>query len=571
MELSRLESKSLTDLGEESLRAQDTTRDSQFDFTHQVREADETCVSTVSSSQFSVEDDGISSSDTTQLATSLLDEGQRSLSEAELQPEDQDEELEMSLRSHGSSLVELYPGMISRLGRAWHRQQVSEAAGSVLRRYRRWRQQPSRGYINNTFIVPLRHNSTKKMNKTRLKENSDSSMKIQHMETDTTPQAASQTVTSLQDWQAQQQSPGRVRASLAKEQHQPIFVIDLSGSPDSSKPKEVSLNKTFNVSQLGEQLSTNAVSSSRPFCPTAKASLDQPLRAKRLSLTAHSLQTSAIKERPDIYGSPVRQSPLKVRMTSFSRSPHASSRSPKTHSVESFSREPLRSRLTSTSLHSPPAVPLRVLNHQDARHSFQLPQLPSPSATAAGRPRLRRHLSFDSSLPSNRVSSPKKLDEEFLKLYHRFVCQSKSSSFNGPPCRLCETRFETSKGHSSSALAALALSPHRSLLRKRHRELSWNNHPRSKRPRDDYCTSSPGSKWHGNEMLSRRLSLSEYEQSHDGLCFSPSKHSMFQRFSSQQHSADAHQETLMSRGCDVSVGASLENRMANSISPRKWW
>lgn len=479
----------------------------------------------------------------------------------------------MSLRSHGSSLVELYPGMISRLNRAWRRQQVSEAAGSVLRRYRRWRQQPSRGYVNNTFIVSLRHNSTKKMNRERLKENSDSSMKIQHTGTDTTPQAPLQTVSSLQDWQAQQQSPGRVRGSLAKEQHRPIFVIDLSGSPDSSKPKEVSLNKTFSVSQLGQQLSTNAVSPSRPFCPTAKVSLDQPLRAKRLSLTAHSVQTSAVKERPDIYGSPVRQSPLKARMISFSRSPHASSRSPKTHSVESFSREPLRSRLTSTSLHSPPAVPLTVLNHQDDRHSFQLPQLPSPqSATAAGRPRLRRHLSFDSSLPSNLVScSPKKLDKEFLKLYHRFVCQNKSASFNGPPCRLCETRFETSKGHSSSALAALALSPHRSLLRKRHRELSWNSHPRSKRSRDDYCTSSPGSKCHRNEMLRRRLSLPEYEQSHDGLCYSPSKHSMFQRFSSQQRSAGAHQETLTSRGCDVFVGASLENRMANSISPRKWW
>ncbi|XP_041790849.1 uncharacterized protein si:dkeyp-117h8.4 isoform X2 [Chelmon rostratus] len=578
-ELNKLESKTLTDLSNESLRAQDITRDSELDFTHQAGKADETCVSTVSSTQLSVEDDGILSCDTTTLTTSLLDESQRSLSEAELQPEDQDEELEMSLRSHGSSLVELYPSMISRLGRAWRRQQVSEAADSVLRRYRRWRQQPNRSYVNNTFIVPLRQKSTKKMNnKTLLKENSNSSVRIQFKGTDTTPQSPRQRVTNLQDWQAQQQqqSPGRVRGSLTREQHQPVFVMDLSGSPDTSKPKEVSLNKTFNVSQLGKQFSTNAVSPSRPFYPTAKASLDQSLRAKRLSLTAHSSYTTAVKERPDIYGSPVRQSPLKARMTSLSRSPHAFSGSPKAHSVESFSREPLRSRFVST-FHSPPqkpAVPLRVFYPQDSRHSFQLPQLSSPqSATAAaGRPRLRRHLSFDSSLPSNRVScSPKKLDEEFIKLYHKFVCQNKLSSFNGPPCRFCCRKSEASKGHSSSALAALALSPHRSLLRKRHRELTWNNHPQSKRSRDEYCISSPPSKCHGNEMLRRRLSLSEYEQCHDDLCYSPSKHSMFQRFGTQQCSADAHLDTSVSRGRDMSAGGSLESKMANSFSPRKWW
>ncbi|XP_044054290.1 uncharacterized protein si:dkeyp-117h8.4 isoform X2 [Siniperca chuatsi] len=596
-ELNKLESKSLTDLRDDSSRAQDITRASQLDFTHQDGGADEICVSSVSTTQLSVEDDGMARSDTNQLTVSSLDESQRNLSETELQPEDQDEELEMSLRSHGSSLVELYPSMISRIERAWHRQHVHEAAEEVLRRYRRWRQQSKKSYLNNTFIVTLRHTNSNPRNmpsKTLLKENSDSPVN-QLVRTETTPRSPLQIVTNLQ-----QQSPGRVRASLRREQHQPVLVMDFSGYSETSKPKEISLNETFTVSQpsppevsqLGEQPATYAVSPSRPCYPTAKASLDLSLRSKRLSLAAHSPQTdgclmyesetTAVKDRPDIYGSPVRQSPMKARMmTSLSRSPLASSRSHKAHFVESFSREPTRPKPTSTSLSSPlqkPTVPLRMLYPQDSHHSFQ-PQLRSPqSATAAeGRHRLRRHLSFDSSLPSARVSySPKKLDEDFIKLYHKFVCQNKSSFFNGPPCRFCARSSEASRGHSSSALAALALSPHRSVLRKRHRELSWDSHPQSKRSRDEYGASSPGSKRHGNEILRRSFSPSEYEQSRDGPSYSPSKHSMFQRFSTQQRSADAHKETWMSRGRHISaanssgLGGSLDSKMIKGYSPRKW-
>lgn len=493
-------------------------------------------------------------SDTTRLTVSSLDESRRNLSETEFQPEDQDEALEMSLRSHGSSLVELYPGMISRLERAWRRHHVSEAADSVLRRYRRWRQQPNESYVNNTFTVPLRHSHLKKMTS---KESSSSALKIH-----ATPQSPLQMMTNLQDCQAQQQSPGRGRGSLRREQHQLVLVMGLSGSSETSKPKEISLNETFNVSEQGEQPSNFAVSPSRPLYPTAKASLDPSLRSKRLSLAAHSpqtdgcsmyaSQTTAVKDRPDIYSSPVRQSPLKARMvTSLSRSPHAFSRSPKAYSVESYSREPIRPRSISTSLSSPPrmpTVPLRMHSPQDSHLSFQS-QLPSPqsSTAAAGRHRLRRHLSFDSSLPLTCVSL-KELDEDFIKLYHRFVCQNKSSFFNGPPCRFCARSSEASRSHSSSALAALALSPHRSLLRKRHRELSLGTHPQSKRSRDEYCTSSPGSKRHSIGMLRRRLSPSP-----DGLFYSPSKNSLLPSFSTQQRSANKHQETWMTWGHNMSA------------------
>ncbi len=506
---------------------------------------------------------GVARSGTTRLTVSSLDESRRSISEMELQPEDQDEELEMSLRSHGSSLVELYPSMISRIERAWHRQHVSEAADSVLRRYRRWRQQSNRSFLNNTFNVTLRHTNSNPRNMTSKRLLIEDSLEeSQFMRTETTPRSPLQKVTNLQDWQAQQQSPGRVKGSLRREQHQPILVMDFSGPSETSKPKEISLNETFTVSQLSPPEVSQLGEQTRSCYPAPKASLDLSLRSKRLSLAANSLQTdsayasqtTAVKDRPDIYGSPVRQSPLKARMmTSLSRSPLAFSRSPRAHSVESFSREPTRPRSTSTSLSSPPqkpTVPLRMLSPHDSHHSLQ-PQLRSPQS--AGRHRLRRHLSFDSSLPSFRASySPKKLDEDFIKLYHKFVCQNKSSFFNGRPCRFCARSSEASRDHSSSALAALALSPHRSVLRKRHRELSCGSHPQSKRSRDEYCTSSPGSKRHGNEMR-RRLLPSEYEQSHDGPSYSPGKHSMLQRFSTQQRSADAQQETWMSRGRHISA------------------
>ncbi|KAG8003452.1 hypothetical protein GBF38_018581 [Nibea albiflora] len=538
-------------LSDVSLRAQDITRDSQLDFSHQDGGSNETCISSVASTLMSVDDDGVSRSDVTQLTVSSLDESQRNLSVTELQPEDNDEELEMILRNHGSSLMDLYPGLISRIERAQHRQHVSNAADSVLRRYRRLRQQPNRSYVNNTFIVPRRQSNTKKRS-----SKSNSPMTIPFMGTDATSRSTSRGINSQQDWQTQQQSPGRMR----REQHQPILVMDLSGCSGTFKPKEMSLNETFNVSELVEQPSTYAVSPLRAFYPTAKASMDQSLRSKRLSLAAHSPQTdrysmyesTAVKERPDIYSSPVRQSPLKARlMTSLSRSPGAFSQSPKAHAVESFSREPVRSRSVSASLSfSPqkPTVPVRVLHPQDSRHSLQT-QLHSPQTAAApaGRHGLRRHLSFDSSLSSRRDFCPsKKLDEDFVKLYHKLVCQNKSSFFNGQPCRICARSSEASRGHSSSSLAALALSPHRSLLRKRHRELGWDSHHQSKRFRDEYCASSPGSRRHGNEMLRRRLSASEY----DGLSYSPSKHSMLHRFSSQQLSADPRQETWMNLSCD---------------------
>lgn len=504
---------------------------------------------------------GTAGSDATQLTVSSLDESQRSLSVTESQPEDHDEELEMSLRSHSNSLVELYPSMISRIGRAWHRQHVTEAAGSVVRRYRRWQQQPNRSYLNKTFNVTVRRTSPNKMTNETLHEvMTNSPEKIHVMETGAAPCSPLQMLTKPKDWKAKHQSPGRVRGLLKGEPHQPIVVMDLSESCETSILKNISLNETFNVSQLEEPLDSHAVGPSRPSCSPAKTSLDLVHRHKTLSLAAHSPQADRsgknaqqiiAAERSDIYRSPLKQSPLKARvMSSLSRSPLSFSRSQL--SVESFSREP---RSPSIFLPSPPrrpSVQRRMLYAPDSHHSFQ-PQVPSPqSAKGAGHHRLRRHLSFDSLLLTRISDSPKQVDEEFLKLYHMFVCQNKYTFFSGHPCRYCLKGSETKRSESSSALAALALSPHRSLLRKRHRELSLESHPQSKRFRDDHCKSSPGSKRYVNEMRRHSLSQSEY----DGLSYSPGKRGSFSK---------NLPPAALSRETSADLNRSLHRRVFSSV------
>ncbi|KAK5930843.1 hypothetical protein CgunFtcFv8_027048 [Champsocephalus gunnari] len=559
IKLNKLDSKSIEELREESISSQDITGTSQLDFTHQDGRAAASC----SVIHMSVEDDGVASNEATQLSTVSSDESQRNISFTDFQPEDQDEELDMTLRNLGSSLVELYPSMISRLGQACRRQQVSKAADSVLRRYHRWRKQSNRSNLNNTFNVPLMYTHRKPKNMTDqmlLEENTNSPVKKKFMVAEPTHRSPLKIVNKIQALEVQQQSPRRER------REHPMVTMDF-GPYKTLMQTESCMNETFAVSeasQLEELPSIYTVSPSRPCYPAARASLDASLRSGRYSLSTLPLQTDgcsvyasdppSVKERLDIYGSPVRKSSFEARMVTDLRSPQAFSRSPRAHAVESFSREPTRPRLLSTSPQKP-TVLLRMLHPQDS-HLSPHQQLRSPQSASAGesRHRLQRNLSYDSSLPLLRAPcSPKKLDEDFLKLYHKFVCQNKSSFFNGISCRLCERSSEASKSSSSSALAALALSPHRSVLRKRHRELNWDSEPQSKRYRDEFCPSSPGSARHGKELLRRRLALYEYEQSHDGVSDSAAKPSMFQRFNTQQRSAEAHQETWMSRHRHVSA------------------
>ncbi|XP_015827215.1 uncharacterized protein si:dkeyp-117h8.4 isoform X1 [Nothobranchius furzeri] len=523
--LKDLESKSRSDWNEESSIRQDVTGTSQLDLTCDDSRADETCIST---RELAAED---SSGNPTELEeVSLLDDSRRSSYENELLPEDQDEELQMSLNSHGSSLVELYPSMVSRIERAWHRQHVSDAASLVLKRYRKFRQQPKRSGLNSTFDVTPRHSN--KSPKTFSNKNSRSSAKRTSPETSSRCVQQTTILGPHEEQLQQQRSLGKNRALLRRAMPHNVRVMDLS---DNAKPREISRNNTFFVGELSphkqsplvERVS-NKTASSSPSYVTVR---DSPFRETRPFLPSHSAEsltcakeTPALKERPDTYGSPVRQSPFKARlMSTLSSSPSAFSRSPKEHSLDCSFKESVKSRSESASLPSTPSRPqvqLWVPRTQSSQCPPQ-PQLlsPQPARRADTLHRLKRHLSFDS-VPRN--ISPKKVDEDFVKLYHRLVCQSTSAFFNSLPCRLCGRNSESSRGLSSS-LEALALSPHRSVLWKRHRVLRDDSYPQSKRLRDECYTYSPGSKRHRQERLRRRLSLSELELPQGAVSFSPSK------------------------------------------------
>lgn len=470
--------------------------------------------------------------ETGQLSLSLLDESSRNSSLLSLQPEDVDDELDLTFRNRGCPLADLYPGMVDRVKQAWSRQQATEAADVVLRKYRRWRQQPRRSSSDNSLSAPPRHIHHKQIVQ---RECLDHSPKICDI-----PRPSLKAATNQPAWSAVKVSPGRVR----RQWPEPILVMDFSSVSETSYPTKVSLNETFDVPET--KLASNYNFS--PSQPTGSRELT--LKSKRLSLAARSLQADGnckyVTDIPSDTRSPVRLSSSRNKMM-CSRSPHASLRSPGARSMEGFPREPKRRRSMSESLPSTSNMPLKGFRPQEPHLSFASQPSPKRSASTSEPRRLRRHLSFDSSLPVSCSSwSRERLDDEFIKLYHWFVCQNKASSHQGPPCRFCARNGEVGKGNNNSSsssttsssasdLAALALSPHRSLLRKQHLEMSWDSHPQSKRLRDECYAPSPGSKRHVKETLRRRLSPFEPQQSHDRISFSPRSSNLLSRFNYQQH------------------------------------
>lgn len=485
---------------------------------------------------------------------SELTENLGNFSETDLQLGDQDKDLDTSLRSQGSSLEELYPSMISQIGRARHRQCVTDAADSVLRRYHRWRCLSNRSTLNSTFNVSQRHTkkTPEKTSRPTLEETCNSPWRRQLPGTTPNrgvPSSPLHKANTVQDCHTKLYSPGRGRASLRGARHQPVVVMDFSDPCEPPEPP-VQLYETFTVTppsppsfyQLGEPYRLSAASPSRGYSPSVKASLDPSLRSRRLTHSSPSARSVGCamfdyETTTDTYRSPVRQSPLKAKLMSregVTKSPYAFSRSPKTESVGNNSREAAKARSLLTLLSSPPRKPtpdfLRMPCSQNFRYSPQS-HLRSPLSR---RQSIQRHRSFDSFLPTNRVPfSQKELDDDFTRLYHKFVCQSKSSPFRPPPCRHCMKSSEASRGHSSQTLVALALSPHRFALKKRHRELDRESYPQSKRSREGYCAHSPGSKHLRKESLRRCLCPPELDSSHVGSSGSSSS-SVCRRFSRKQ-------------------------------------
>ncbi|XP_043984274.1 uncharacterized protein si:dkeyp-117h8.4 isoform X2 [Gambusia affinis] len=485
-----------------------------------------------------------------------LDEIWWNPSESEFLPEDQDEELQVSLSSRSNTLAELYPTMVSRIERAWHRQAVSTAARSVLRRYRRWRQRSRR--LNTTFDFTARPNDTlvkPSASKKLLAKDSGRPAERMWTETISRPRLGPSTLASLRN---RRQSPGRVRGLLIGDTPHHVRVMDCS---DTTNPREMLLNKAFTVYEYSPRKQTH-LADQIPI--NAKSSPDSSFRLRRLSVSSAEVsagETLSVPERPDIYRTPARHSPFKARTASpLSRSPLAFSRR---KYDEGWSREPMKPRSLSTSMSSPskrPVVLVKMVDPQDSTQSpRQRPVLSPPARTETSHRGFRRNLSYDSSLPRHAYPLANKVEEDYLRVYHKFVCQNKSAPFDALPCRLCGRRSEAGRTSSFTSLAALALSPHRSILRKRDREQRCDGDPQSKRLRYENYAFSPGSKRHSDEMLRRRQSPKP-----SAVPYSPGKHRSQESTAYLDAWMDRHQPLFSS------PGGQLDNDARGGFSPRNW-
>ncbi|KAK6313951.1 hypothetical protein J4Q44_G00154100 [Coregonus suidteri] len=543
-------------------------------------------------------------------------------------PEEQDEELERSLSSQCSTLLDLYPSMLSKVGEAWQRQHMSDAAVGVLRRYHRLRWFSNRNLNNSTFNITLRpaHRKTTLNNgqsnlqtsqNTILNVTNPKSLKFNVKRTTTLTHPPPQTKVNLQEWPAERLSPRKGTDSGNRQPPRPVLVMDFSSRPSSAgsspaspplssaassplsalssaassppssaaslpcsalssadsslqespEPEEPPLNQTFIVSMPSSPpprvgYTTLVFSPARSEGPFTARGLSSPsIRKCALPTLPHQRFFTAVcpvvsMNMSSDYRSPVALSPYRARLLSWDGQRAASNahhRSPKSGFAGYHQRntvEPRSSPASSpSSLHRPLMSP-RKPHHLDSCSPSQLKLQSSRSSSnhesGAGQPRLRRHCSLDSFSPSISLlrNSAKQIDKDFQKVYHKLVCQGKSSS----SCRMCERRAETTRGTSSSALAALALSPHHSVIRKRCRELVQEQSPESKRFRDRSFVYSPGSLRQRIEMFrcqnssDSHLSSTQRDISCDSHNWSPRKASLAQTHHSphhQHHSSDA--------------------------------
>lgn len=490
--LDGLDSMSFADSQRESL--QDITRDSLLNGT--CKETSEDFVATSLSK--------VTRNDTSRDTVGPLDESQRNYSLQADQPEGQDEEMNVSRQSDGSSLGECYPDMVSQIGKAWHQQHVSEAADSVRRRYQRWRK--TQMLRNNTFHVVQRQN----------KERSRKELfgKPHHTLRSPVRSGSSAVVKAVL------QSPVKIVTISGQKSQNYCSAVRRSEAtagvmnmPAIYKESQRALNKTFAVSGPSLRLSTFTTSPPALYSPHKpvqdlsvwmKESDMSPRCMQAACSSVHGIYSSPVKsksykamltsrdifnEQSDISGSPMRKSGVKLCASRESpqQSPyaHVASLKASPYIKQNLSKKLKRSNSTSNFALSPakkPSVSRRMLEYPDQCVTSQQwsPQLITPRSRHLG---LGHHLSFDSSsvlFSCSSATTSKDIDGDFIKLYHKFVCLNESS-LNSPPCRFCTKNPEASRRFSSN-LAALALSPHRSLLRKRQWELQ--NYPHSKRFKD---------------------------------------------------------------------------------------
>ncbi|CAL8256296.1 unnamed protein product [Merluccius merluccius] len=284
-----------------------------------------------------------------------------------------------------------------------------------------------------------------------------------------------------------------------EQQQRPVRGMDFN----LPEPSQASTNQIFTVSK------------GSPHCSPLSGRLQRQSSSPAVRSPAQTLRSSGSDEPRVMESSTVPSSPVR-QQGSFktkwrNQEGYGGSTDAFARCSDSDFREAKKARYNGASppsLHThPPVSPRRRLYHQDC-HGPSLLRSDSPrSSSATGSHSFQQHHS--SALPLF-LASRGRLEDEFTKYYHKYICLGKSSPSDHRSCHCCATRLQASRGSASSfsssasALSALALSPHRSVLRKRVRELGQDMSLQSKRLRE--CNPSPGSSRHHVEKL--RLSRS---------------------------------------------------------------
>ncbi|KAL7888053.1 hypothetical protein AOLI_G00030270 [Acnodon oligacanthus] len=220
---------------EQSLRELESSYNEQSLSEQDMDETHRTENDVITSSQMGNSDDSLwPGTETSQLSLSSVSGSQSCLWGEQSQPEDEDENLEKTLNSHGSTLLDVYPSMLNQIGEAYRRQHVTQAASAVLQRYRRKRWQSSQTQHRN-------HISSNSLNCTLNKtmESSFSVRKLPHYD-----------MTSHRNGMSSRSNQGI----------SPLKTIRNSSCPSSRNSQELSPLKTIRNSSLAASRSSQELS-----------------------------------------------------------------------------------------------------------------------------------------------------------------------------------------------------------------------------------------------------------------------------------------------------------------------
>ncbi|KAF5900524.1 uncharacterized protein DAT39_009768, partial [Clarias magur] len=411
------------------------------------------------------------------------------------QPEEEDPDLERTLSSNGSTLLDVYPSMLNQIGEAYRRQHTTNAASAVLRRYHRKRWQSSQAQHHNRDSNKTRESlfAVSKPPRDNITNHQRRKFKYRgsppHKSTrDFSPMKSisNASVVSTACFYSPRRDNAEKRAgvenvscwtgrpSKSESPHQPVRVMDLSTPPSSASSSPCSpspdLNQTYIVEPVPLQVARSpAVPASFVFGPTCSL-----LKMARMSSLASQGGKNA--NSPSFYHSGLHRennnSLQKPGFLSQLRSP-LKARISQEHDQQtslSYPKRALPANHTSEKYHRPRPYPspcqqiphVQETSTKHLKHRLSLSSCYSPSSSA-------------SQIPSRQI------DAEFMRLYHHFICCSTNPTSS---CHLCKRRSELSPTPSSTSMSALSLTPVRSRLKKRHREPEVTESLRFKRFRE---------------------------------------------------------------------------------------